>query len=61
MAMLMLLFVYCSHAIVSGTDEMKEDARLRHQFGLAGALAAHPPSFHGLDHPAVVIDLPMLE
>ncbi len=57
---LMLLFVDCSHAIARGTDEMKEDARLRHQHGLAGALAAHP-SLHGLDHPAVVIDFPSIE
>jgi hypothetical protein len=44
--MILILLVDCSHALLSGTAE-GEDARLRQQ--------------HGLDHPAVVIDLPSLE
>ena len=44
---LVLLFIIgCSHALVSGTDEMN-DPRLRQQ--------------HGLYHPAVVVDVPALE
>jgi hypothetical protein len=44
---LVLLFIIdCSHALVSGTDEVN-DPRLRQQ--------------HGLYHPAVVVDVPALE
>jgi hypothetical protein len=43
---LILLFTDCTHALVSGTEK-SNDTRLRQQ--------------HGLDHLAVVIDLPSLE
>ena len=44
--LVLLCIIGCSHALVSGTDEMN-DPRLRQQ--------------HGLYHPAVVVDVPALE